>query len=92
MGLIIGVAVLLILVGTLLYLFDKGSRSRWLRPYIGLVLIGLLIGGMGLLIGLISEDVEHYFILVAKVVISLTGVAFCLRLIMLIARRFIVRN
>ncbi|MBA1230471.1 hypothetical protein G7013_12530 [Pseudomonas viridiflava] len=92
MGLIIGVTVLLILVGTLLYLFDKGSKSRWLRPYIGLLLIGLLIGGMGLLVGLISDDVESYFLLVAKVVISLTGIAFCLRLIMLIAKRFIVRN
>ncbi|MCF5707889.1 hypothetical protein GIV19_11355 [Pseudomonas syringae] len=92
MGLIIGVTVLLILVGTLLYLFDKGSKSRWLRPYIGLLLIGLLIGGMGLLVGLISDDVESYFLMVAKVVISLTGIAFCLRLIMLIAKRFIVRN
>ncbi|RML67535.1 hypothetical protein APX70_07335, partial [Pseudomonas syringae pv. maculicola] len=34
MGLIIGISVLLILIGTVLYLFDKGARTRWLRPYI----------------------------------------------------------
>ncbi len=36
MGLIIGISVLVILIGTVLYLFDKGSRTRWLRPYVGL--------------------------------------------------------
>jgi len=92
MGLIIGVAVLLILLGAFLYLLDKGARTRWLRPYIGLALIGLLIAGMGLLVGLISDEVEGYFLLVAKIVIAATGIMFCLRLIMLIAKRFIVRN
>jgi hypothetical protein len=92
MGLIIGAAVLLTLVGTLLYLVDKGARSRWLRPYIGLALIGLLIAGMGLLLGLISEELEGWFLLVAKGVIAVTGVMLCLRLIGLIARRYIVRN
>ncbi|MCD5994296.1 hypothetical protein KDX38_12290 [Pseudomonas sp. CDFA 602] len=92
MGLMIGVAVLLILLGAFLYLLDKGARTRWLRPYIGLALIGLLIAGMGLLVGLISDEVEGYFLLVAKIVIAATGIMFCLRLIMLIAKRFIVRN
>lgn len=92
MGFIIGVAVLVALVGTLLYLLDKGARSRWLRPYIGLVLIGLLIAGMGLLLGLISDEIEGYFLFVAKAVIAVTGAVLCLRLIGLIAKRYIVRN
>ncbi|RMO80685.1 hypothetical protein ALQ33_04273 [Pseudomonas syringae pv. philadelphi] len=92
MGLVIGISVLVILIGTVFYLFDKGSRTRWLRPYIGLALIGLLIGGMGLLVGLVSDDIERYFLLAAKWVIAVTGIMFCLRLIMLIAKRFIVKN
>ncbi|KPZ12211.1 hypothetical protein [Pseudomonas syringae group genomosp. 3] len=92
MGLIIGISLLLILIGTVLYLFDKGSQTHWLRPYIGLALIGLLIFGMGLLVGLVSDEIEGYFVLVAKWVIAVTGIMFCLRLIMLIAKRFIVRN
>ncbi|MCF5711146.1 MULTISPECIES: hypothetical protein [Pseudomonas syringae group] len=92
MGLIIGVSVLAVLISAALYLFDKGARTRWLRLYIGLALIGLLIGGMGLLVGLVSDDIEGYFLLVAKWVIAVTGIMFCLRLIMLIAKRFIVRN
>ncbi|KPB69123.1 hypothetical protein ACKUFS_18355 [Pseudomonas cannabina] len=92
MGLIIGISVLVILIGTVLYLFDKGSRTRWLRPYVGLALIGLLIGGMGLLVGLVSDDIKHYLLLAAKWVIAVTGIMFCLRLIMLIAKRFIVKN
>ncbi|QQQ51227.1 hypothetical protein JJQ97_02950 [Pseudomonas syringae] len=92
MGFIIGLSVLLILIGTVLYLFDKGAQTRWLRPYIGLMLIGLLIGGMGLLVGLVSDEIEVYFLLVAKWVIAVTGIMFCLRLIVLIAKRFIARN
>ena len=92
MGFIIGVSVLLILIGTVLYLFDKGAQTRWLRPYIGLMLIGLLIGGMGLLVGLVSDEIEVYFLLVAKWVIAVTGIRFCLRLIVLIAKRFIASN
>lgn len=92
MGLIIGAAVVLILLGALLYLIDKGARSRWLRPYIGLALIGLLIAGMGLLVGLVSDEVEGYFLFVAKAVIAVTGVMLCLRLIGLVAKRYIVRH
>ncbi|RRV09573.1 hypothetical protein EGJ27_07360 [Pseudomonas sp. v388] len=92
MGLIIGAAVLLTLMGALLYLVDKGARSRWLRPYIGLALIGLLIAGMGLLVGLVSDEIEGYFLFVAKTVIAITGVLLCLRLIRLVAKRYIVRQ
>jgi hypothetical protein len=92
MGLIIGAAVLLILLGALLYLVDKGARSRWLRPYIGLMLIGLLIAGMGLLAGLISDEIEGYFLFVAKAVIAVTGVLLGLRLIRMVAKRYIVRQ
>jgi apolipoprotein N-acyltransferase len=92
MGLIIGVTVLLILVSALLYLLCRGINTRWLRPYIGLALIGLLIAGMGLLLGLISTEIEDYFLLAAKGVIAFTGIMLCLRLIRLVAKRFIVRH
>jgi hypothetical protein len=92
MGLIIGAAVILIVLGALLYLVDKGARSRWLRPYLGLALIGLLIAGMGWLLGLVSDEIEGYFMLVAKAVIAVTGVMLCLRLIGLVAKRYIVRQ
>jgi hypothetical protein len=92
MGLIIGAAVILIVLGALLYLVDKGAKSRWLRPYLGLALIGLLIAGMGWLLGLVSDEIEGYFMLVAKAVIAVTGVMLCLRLIGLVAKRYIVRQ
>ncbi len=47
---------------------------------------------MGLLVGLVSDDIKHYLLLAAKWVIAVTGIMFCLRLIMLIAKRFIVKN
>ena len=92
MGLIIAVLVFRTLVGIALYLFDKGARTRWLQPHIGLLLIGLLIAGMGWLIGLLSPEIEGWFMLVAKAVIALAGVMLCLRLIKRIAKRFIFRN
>jgi len=45
-----------------------------------------------LLVGLVSDEMEVYFLLVAKWVIAVTGIMFCLRLIVLIAKRFIARN
>lgn len=92
MGIIIAVLVFLTLVGVALYLFDKGARTRWLQPHIGLLLIGLVIAGMGWLAGLLSTEVEGWFMLVAKACIAVAGIVLGVRLIKRVAKRFIFRD
>ncbi|WNW12025.1 hypothetical protein RRX38_13010 [Pseudomonas sp. DTU_2021_1001937_2_SI_NGA_ILE_001] len=92
MGLILAVLVFLTLVGLALYLFDKGARTRWLQPHIGLLLIGLLLAGMAWLAGLISVEAESWLMLAAKLVIAVAGILLGLRLIKRVAKRFIFRN
>ena len=87
MGVVVGVVVFFIMLGALSSLIERGAAS--LRPYLGLFLIAALIAGMGLLLGLLSQDVQAFFFMAAKVMAVLVGVALCLHLIVSIGKRWL---
>lgn len=89
MGVVVGVVVFCIVLGALSSLIERGAASGLLRPYLGLFLIAALIAGMGLLLGLLSQDVQAFFFMAAKVMAVLVGVALCLHLIVSIGKRWL---
>lgn len=89
MGVLVGVVVFFIVLAVLASLIERGAASRMLRPYIGLLLISAVIAGIGGLLGFLSSEVQGFFFIVAKVVAVLVGVALCLHLIVIIAKRWL---
>lgn len=89
MGVLVGVVVFFIVLAVLAGLIERDAASRMLRPYIGLLLIAAVIAGMGVLLGFLSRDVQALFFVVAKVVAVLVGVALCVHLIIVIAKRWL---
>lgn len=89
MGVLVGVVVFFIVLAVLASLIERGAASRMLRPYIGLLLIAAVIASMGVLLGFLSRDVQAFLFVVSKVVAVLVGVALCLHLIILIAKRWL---
>lgn len=89
MGVLVGVVVFFIVLAVLASLVERGATLRILRPYIGLLLISAVIAGMGELLGFLSSDMQVFFFMVAKVVAVLVGVALCLHLIAVIAKRWL---
>jgi hypothetical protein len=89
MGVVVGVVVVFVVLAVLSSLIERGAASRMLRPYIGLLLIAAVIAGMGALLGFLSDDVQVFFFMAAKVVAVLVGVALCVHLIVTIARRWL---
>lgn len=61
MGILVGVVVFLILLGVAASLVERGSTSRLLRPYIGLLLIAVLIAGLGLIVGILFNGLQDFF-------------------------------
>ncbi len=89
MGVIVGVIVVFAVLAVLASLIERGAASQMLRPYIGLLLISSVIAGMGLLLGVLSTGVQGFFYMAAKVLAVLVGVALCVHLIIIIAKRWL---
>ncbi|APU32276.1 hypothetical protein UYA_22045 [Ectopseudomonas alcaliphila JAB1] len=89
MGIIVGIIVFLIVLGLLSSVIERGARSRLLRPYIGLLMISGLVAGLGLALGVLSSDLEHIALSIAKIIAVLTCVALCLQLIIVIGKRWL---
>jgi hypothetical protein len=90
MGVIVGIVVFLIVLGAILGLLEKSGGSKVIRPYLGLLLIAGLIAGMGMVLGFMFRGIEDYFMIAAKGIAVFTAVILCLRLIGLVARKFLV--
>lgn len=89
MGFLVGVVLFFVALAVLGSLIERGAASRVLRPYIGFLLIAGVIAGMGLLLGFLSRDVQEFFYIVAKVLAVLVGVALCVHVIIIIAKRWL---
>jgi hypothetical protein len=88
-GFLVGVVLFFVALAVLGSLIERGAASRVLRPYIGFLLIAGVIAGMGLLLGFLSRDVQEFFYIVAKVLAVLVGVALCVHVIIIIAKRWL---
>lgn len=89
MGVLVGVVVFFIVLAVLASLIERGAISRMLRPYIGLLLISAMIASIGVLMGFLSRDVQAFLFMAAKVLAVLVGVALCVHLIVIIAKRWL---
>jgi len=89
MGIIAGIVVFLILLGAIASLIERGATSRFLRPYIGLLLIAALIAGMGFVLGFLFSGLQDIFFTIAKFVTVFVCMALCLHLIFAVAKRWL---
>lgn len=89
MGFIVGIIVFLIVLWALSSLLARGATSRVVRPYIGLLLIALLIACLGVVVGFLFRDLQDFFFTIAKVVAVCVGVALCVHLIIITAKRWL---
>ena len=89
MGVVIGAALCLLLLGTALDAIDKACSSKLLRPYLGIFLIAGLIAGIGLILDLTVHGIGKYFLTAAKGLSVFSAVILCLQLIGMVAKRFL---
>ena len=100
MGMIIGIMFLALVMGVSIYLtvaagiivlIGKSTRTRWLRPYIGALLLSVLVAALGLIMGearrvfapvlssLIPEQLEVCFLVIAAILVAATVMLLVLR-------------
>lgn len=89
MGIIVGIILFIILLGVIVNLVESSGASKLLRPYIGLLLIAVLIAAGGFVVGFLSSGIQGVFFTVAKIIAVLTCVALCLHLIVIVAKRWL---
>lgn len=91
MGILLGGFIVLVLIGALISLLEKGIESNFLRPIIGLFIISALVAGLGLILSLVFSDIETWFFIVAKGIAVFAAVLLCLRLMGVVGQRFFSR-
>lgn len=89
MGVVVGVILFLIVLGAFFSLIERGTTSRLMRPYIGLLLIAALIAALGGVLGFLFRDLQGFFLIIAKVVAVFACVSLCIHLIFVIAKRWL---
>ncbi|MGQ7817257.1 hypothetical protein ACUTAH_16590 [Metapseudomonas furukawaii] len=92
MGIVVGIVIFLIVLialGALVSLVERGAASRLLRPYIGLLLIAALIAGLGVIVGFLFSDLQAFLLIVAKIIAVFACAGLCLHLIVMVTKRWL---
>lgn len=89
MAIVIGIVIFLTVLGAAAGLVGHRATFGLLRPYLGPLLITVLVASLGVIGGSLFDGLPDFYLITAKIIAVLACSGLCLHLIAIFAKRWL---